>query len=119
MGAGASGLLLCLLGLVLLRRDLRRIWRQRRWRRARAVPRFEQGSTGPVWHFDFTLPDGRPVRATSGDLRLLARREDGAAMTVLYDPEAPARGIDVPARPGLPAAVGLGLLALGIAQVLR
>ena len=119
MGAGTSGLLLCLLGLVLLRREIRRLWRQRRWRRAEAVPRFEQGSAGPVWHFDFTLPDGRPVRATSGDLRLLARREDGAAMTVLYDPEAPERAIDVPARPGLPAAIGVALLGLGIAQVLR
>lgn len=119
MGAGASGLLLCALALVLLRRDLRRMWRRRRWRSAVAVPRFDPDGAGPAWQFDFVLPDGTPVRATSRDLRLLARREAGEPVTLLYDPAAPARRIDLPARPGLPAAVGVALLGLGVVQLLR
>ena len=46
MGAAASGLILCLLGAVLMRRDLRGLIRRRTWRRATASIRFEPGPAG-------------------------------------------------------------------------
>ena len=116
MDAAASGLILCLLGAVLLRRDLRSLLRRATWRPAQASVAFEPG---PSWRIGFSLPDGRRVEVVTTDLRLVARREDAAPLTVLYDPKAPGRGVELPARPGLAFAVGLGLLVLGGLQLLR
>lgn len=116
MDAAASGLILCLLGAVLMRRDLRGLIRRRRWQRAPATIRFEPG---PAWRFDFTLPDGQPVSVVTRDLRLLARREGEGPVAILYDPRAPTRGVDLPGRPGLGLACGVGLAGLGVVALLR
>lgn len=119
MPAAASGLLLCLLGLVLLRRDLRGLWRQMRWRRARATVLFQPTAAGPAWRFDFVLPDGSPVSVPKNSLRDAARRDGPGLVTILYDPRAPSREVEIPGRPGLAALVGLGLVGLGFAALLR
>ena len=67
MDAAASGLMLCLLGAVLARRDIRGIIRRRAWSRAEAVIRYQPGDAGPSWSIEFSLPDGRPVHATTRD----------------------------------------------------
>lgn len=118
IGGTPAALLLCALGLVLLRRDLDGLVRRLRWRRARGTIVFLPTPSGPSWRIDFTLPQGTPVQVVTTDLRLIARREGAGAVTLLYDPAEPTR-IDLPARPGLPVAVGLGLLCLGVAQLLR
>lgn len=120
MGGPASGLLLCVLGLVLLRRDLRGLWRRLRWAPANATVRYEPQDGHPRWRFEFTLPDGTPVSVTTRDLRLVARRgEDAGPVPILYDPAAPGRCFEVPPRPGLATAVGIGLLGLGLAGLVR
>ncbi|WP_198370999.1 DUF3592 domain-containing protein [Roseomonas rosulenta] len=116
MDAAASGLILCLLGAVLMRRDLRGLIRRRTWQRAAATIRFEPG---PTWRIDFLLPDGQPVSVVTRDLRLLARREGAGPVTILYDPRAPERGVDLPRRPGLGLACGMGLAGVGVAAFLR
>lgn len=116
MDGAASGLVLCLLGAVLMRRDVRALVRRATWHRAMATIRFEPG---PAWRIDFALPDGRPVSVVTRDLRLLARRESDGPVTVLYDPRAPARRVDLPGRPGLGLACGVGLAGLGLVALLR
>ena len=116
MEGAASALILCVLGAVLMRRDVRALVRRFTWRRAPATIRFEPG---PAWRIDFTLPDGKPVSVVTRDLRLLARREDDGPLTVLYDPRAPARAVELPARPGLGLACGAGLAGLGLVALLR
>lgn len=116
MDGPAAGLVLLLLGAVLARRDLRGLARRLAWQRARATIRFEPG---PSWRIDFALPDGRAVSLVTRDLRLLARREGDGPVTILYDPAAPERGIDIPARPGLGFLCGIGLAGLGLAALLR
>ncbi len=119
MGGAASGLLLCLLAVVLLRRDLRGFARRWRWRRATGRIAFVPTGSGPCWCIDFTLPDGTPIGVVTTDLRLVARREEeGRAVRLLYDPAEPTR-IDLPGRPGLALPVGVGLLGLGLVQLLR
>jgi hypothetical protein len=114
--APAAGLILLLLGALLMRRDLRGLVRRLAWRRAVATIRFEEG---PRWRVDFTLPDGRAARVVTRDLRLLARREGEGPVTILYDPRAPERAIDLPGRPGLGFLCGLGLAAFGLVALLR
>lgn len=116
MDGAAAGLMLCLLGALLARRDLRGLVRRVTWHRAPATIRFEPG---PAWRIDFALPDGTPVSVLTRDLRLVARREGDGPLTVLYDPRAPARGVDVPGRPGLGLACGVGLAGLGLVALLR
>lgn len=116
MDAAASGLILCLLGAVLMRRDVRGLVRRFTWRRAPATIRF---APGPSWRIDFTLPDGRGVSAATRDLRLLARRDGDGPVIILYDPKAPSRRVDLPGRPGLGLACGVGLAGLGVAALLR
>lgn len=118
IGGAASGLMLCLLGAVLARRDLRGLVRRRRWRRAEGRIAFRPTGAGPSWRIDFALPDGRPVGIVTTDLRLVARREGEGAVTLLYDPAAPER-VELPGRPGIGLAVGLGLAGLGVVALLR
>ncbi len=115
MHGAASGLILCLLGAVLMRRDVRALVRRATWQRAAATIRFEPG---PSWRIDFALPDGRPVSVMTRDLRLVARREGDGPVTVLYDPRAPSR-VDIASRPGLGLACGVGLVGLGLVALLR
>ena len=117
MGGAASGLALCLLAAVLLRWDLLGFARRWRWRRATGRIAFLPTAAGPSWRIDFALPDGTPIGVVTTDLRLVARRGEGA-VPLLYDPAQPAR-IDLPVRPGLATLVGAGLLGLGIVQLLR
>jgi hypothetical protein len=119
MPATASGLLLCLLGLVLLWRDMRSLWRRMRWRRARATLLFHPTSAGPAWRFDFVLPDGSPVSVPTNSLRDVARRDGPGPVTILYDPRAPSREVEILGLPGLGALVGLGLVGLGLVTLLR
>ena len=116
MDAPAAGLILLLLGGLLMRRDLRGLVRRLAWRRAVATIRFE---AGPRWRVDFTLPDGRAASVVTRDLRLVARREGDGPVTILYDPRAPERAIDLPGRPGLGFVCGLGLAGFGLAALLR
>lgn len=116
MDAAGSGLILCLLGAVLMRRDLRALVRRVTRHRAPATIRFEPG---PAWRIDFALPDGKPVSVVTRDLRLVARREDEGPVTVPYDPRAPARAVELPGRPGLGLACGAGLAGLGLVALLR
>ena len=116
METAVSGLLLCVLAAVLLRRDLRGL--VRRWRRAVAQLRFVPTDAGPSWSIDFTLPDGEPVHVVTTDLRMIARREQPGPVSLLYDPAAPRR-VELPGRPGLSTLVGLGLAVFGVAQLLR
>ena len=118
MGGAVSALLLCVLGLVLLRRDLDGLVRRLTWQRAMGRIVFLPTASGPSWRIDFTLPAGGTVEVVTTDLRLIARREGEGAVPLLYDPSEPTR-IDLPTRPGLPFVVGLGLLGLGAAQALR
>ncbi|GGJ32829.1 hypothetical protein [Neoroseomonas lacus] len=118
MDAATSGLLLWVLAAVLLRRDLRGVYRRLRWRRAVARITFLPTETGPSWRIDFTLPDGAPVSVVTRDLRMIARREQPGPVRLLYDPAAPSR-MEMPGRPGLGSVVGVALAVLGIAQVLR
>ena len=118
MEAAASGLLLCVLAAVLLRRDLRGLVRRRRWRRAVAQLRFVPTATGPSWSIDFALPDGEPVHVVTTDLRMIARRDQPGPVSLLYDPAA-SRRVELPSRPGLGTLVGLGLAVFGAAQLLR
>ncbi len=113
-GAGAA-LILCSLGAVLMRRDLRGLLRRATWRRTVATI---QAEPGPSWRIAFTLPDGAPFSVVTRDLRLVARREGDGPVMVLHDPRAPAR-VDLPARPGLGLAVGVGLVLLGLVALLR
>jgi len=116
----ASGLLLCALGFVLLRRDLRGLWRRLRWATASATIHYEPRDGRPRWRFEFMLPDGTPVSVATHDLRLVARRgEDARPAPIFYDPAAPGRGVEVPPRPGLSTVVGIGLLGLGLAALVR
>lgn len=103
---------------VLLRRDLRGLYRWLRWRRAVARIVFLPTGTGPSWRIDFTLPDGAPVSLVTTDLRMIARRETPGPVSLLYDPAAPGR-VELPGQPGLGTAVGLALAVLGAAQMLR
>ncbi len=119
MPAAASGLLLCLLGLVLLQRDIRSLWRRMRWRRAQATVLFQPTAAGPAWRFDFVLPDGSPVSVPTNNLRDVARRDGPGPVTILYDPRAPSRYVEIPGRPGLAALFGVGLVGLGFASLLR
>jgi hypothetical protein len=111
----AAGLILLLLGALLMRRDLRGLLRRATWHRAAATIRFEPG---PIWRIDFALPDGRAVSVVTRDLRLLARREGDGPVTILYDPGAPDRAVDLPGRPGLGFVCGIGLAAAGLAALL-
>lgn len=119
MDATASGLILCLLGAILARRDIRSALRRLTWARAEATLRYSPAEAGPSWVIAFHLPDGRAVRFVTRDLRMVARREADAPVRVLYDPRAPDRAVEIPARPGLGLVVGAGLVLLGLAQVLR
>lgn len=116
MGAAASGLALCLLGVVLLRRHIRQALRRRRWRRADARVVYVPGPAGPSWRFDFELPDGRQVSVPGNGIRSVAGREGQGPLPILYDPADPGRGVEVPVRPGLAALVGGGLVVLGLVQ---
>ena len=116
MGAAASGLALCLLWLVLLRRDIRQALRRRRWQRADARVVYVPGPSGPSWRFDFELPDGRQVSVPGNDIRSIAGREGQGLLPILYDPTDPGRGVEVLARPGLATLVGGGLVVLGLVQ---
>ncbi|WP_198378764.1 DUF3592 domain-containing protein [Neoroseomonas rubea] len=116
MDGAAAGLILCLLGALLMRRDARALVRRFAWHRAAATIRFEPG---PSWRIDFALPDGRAVSFVTRDLRLLARREGDGPVTILYDPRAPDRAIDLPGRLGLGFICGMGLVGLGLAALLR
>ena len=116
MGPAASGLALFLLGLVLLRRDIRHALRRRRWRRVNARVTHVPGPSGPSWRFDFELPDGRHVSVAGNDIRSVADREGQGLVPVFYDPANPARSVEVPARPGLATLVGGGLVVLGLFQ---
>ncbi|MEO3471940.1 hypothetical protein AAFN86_08750 [Roseomonas sp. CAU 1739] len=113
-----SGLIVCFLGAVLLRRDLRGLFRRWLWRRAVARVVFQPTAIGPSWRFDFALPDGTPASVVTTDMRLVARREGDGPIALLYDPAAPGR-VDLPARPGIGLIVGLALAGLGVVQVLR
>ncbi|BDG70995.1 hypothetical protein [Roseomonas fluvialis] len=115
MDGAAAGLVLCLFGAVLARRDLRGIVRRLTWRRAMATIRFEPG---PSWRIDYMLADGVPVSVVTRDLRLLARREGDGPVTLLVDPRAPGR-VDLPGRPGLGLACGAWLVGLGLVALLR
>jgi hypothetical protein len=115
----AAGLLLCLLAALLLRRDIRSLWRRLRWRSAPARVTYEPSVAGPAWRFDFTLPDGTPASAVTHSLRDVAWREGAGPVNILYDPRAPSRGIEVPGRAGFGTVIGLGLLAFGLAALLR
>lgn len=103
---------------MLLRHDLRGLWRRLRWRRARATVLYQSTSAGPAWRFDFVLPDGSPVSVPTNDLRGLARRDGPGPVTILYDPHAPGREVEIPGGSALRLAVGLGLAALGLSQIL-
>ncbi len=116
--ASAAGLLLWMLAALLLRRDLRGLARRMRWRRAVAQIAFQPDAAGPSWKIEFALPDGSPVQVVTSDLRLVARPGPSGPFSLLYDPAAPCR-VEVPARPGVAALVGLGLAAFGVAQWLR
>lgn len=116
MAALAAGLALYGLGAVLMRRDLRGLYRRWAWRRAPATLHFEPG---PAWRIDFVLPDGRAVSVRTRDLRLVARRREQGPLTVLYDPRAPGRAVEIPAPPGLGLVAGLAMAGLGVAAMLR
>lgn len=118
MDAATSGLLLWGLAAVLLRRDLRGLFRRWRWHRAMARITFVPTDAGPSWWIDFTPPNGAPVRVVTTDLRVIARREEQGPVSLLFDPVAPSR-IEIPGRPGLGTVVGVALAALGAAQLLR
>lgn len=117
MDAAVSALLLCALGVVLMRRDLRGLVRRRTWHSAEAQVSFLPDAAGPSWRIDFTLPDGAPVSVRTRDLRLVARRAEDGRTRLLYDPAAPSR-VDWPGRPGIALVVGLALTGLGVAQLL-
>jgi hypothetical protein len=116
--AGTSGLLLCLLALMMAWRDLRGVWRRMRWRRARATVLYQPTSAGPAWRFDFVLPDGTPVSVPTNNLLGVARRDGPGPVTILYDPRAPGREVEIPGGSALRLLFGLGLGALGLAQLL-
>ncbi len=118
MDAAVSAVLLCALGAVLMRRDLRGLIRRRSWRSAEARITFLPEAAGPSWRLDFTLPDGAPVGVVTRDLRLVARRAEDGRVCLLYDPAAPDR-VALPGRPGIGLVVGLALAGLGVAQLLR
>lgn len=118
MNAATSGLLLWVFAAVLLRRDLRGLFRRWRWHRAVGRITFVPSEAGPSWRIDFTLPDGSPVSVVTTDLRVIARREETGPVGLLFDPLAPNR-IEIPGQPGLGMVVGLALAALGVAQLLR
>lgn len=118
MDAATSGLLLWVLAAVLLRRDLRGLFRRLRWRRAIARITFLPTDDGPSWRVDFTLPDGAPVSVVTRDLRIIARRERPGPVSLLYDPATPNR-LEMPGQPGLGTVVGAALAGLGVAQLLR
>lgn len=119
MPGAAAGLLLCLLAALLLRREARSLWRRLRWRPALAQVTYEPSAAGPAWRFDFVLPDGTPVSAVTRSLRDVAWREGAAPVSILYDPRSPGRDVEVRGRAGFGALIGLGLLGLGLAALLR
>jgi hypothetical protein len=120
MGSGAAGLALILLGLVLLRRDLRALWRRLRWTPATATLRRDPAEEGPAWRLEFVPVEGARVSVATRDLRLVARLDEAEGrLRILYDPAAPGRRFMILPRPGLATAVGLGLAVLGVVTVLR
>lgn len=80
---------------------------------------YQPTSAGPAWRFDFVLPDGAPVSVPTNSLRDVARRDGPGPVTILYDPRAPSRDVEIVGRPGLGALVGLGLVGLGLATLVR
>jgi hypothetical protein len=115
---GASGLLLCLLASAMLWPELRGLWRRLRWRRARATVVYQPTTAGPAWRFDFVLPDGSPVSVPTNSLRALARHDGPGPVTILYDPRAPGRQVEIPGGSAVRLLFGLGLAGLGVVQLL-
>ncbi len=118
MPPASAGLVLCALAALLLWRDVRSLWRRAFWARAMADVTFMPGAAAPAWRIDFMATDGVPVSLHTRNLGLVAKREGPGPVEVLYDPRAPRRGVEIPARLGLRVPVGLGLAGLGLARLL-
>lgn len=113
-----SGLILCAVGLLFLRRDLRTLWRWVAWRRVPATAMLWQGTGLTGARYDFTLPDGRPITVLTDDVVSRVGSRTPIAVTVLYNPRNP--GSDVEPFTVLGLAIRLiwpaVLLGIGIRQ---